>query len=49
MYGITISWYEIAKEYEKPILTIMCKEGLDDYHLFADATDVFGEHYEKIL
>ncbi len=45
MYGITRSGYEIAKEYEKPILTIMCKEGLDDYHLFADATYVFGEHW----
>jgi hypothetical protein len=44
-YGVTRSGYEIAKKYNRPILTIMCKEGLHDYHQYSDATLIYGEHW----
>ena len=44
-YGITRSGYEIAKKYNRPILTIMCKEGLHDSHEYSDATLIYGEHW----
>lgn len=44
-FGITRSGYEIAKKYNRPILTIMCKEGLVDSHEYSDATLIYGEHW----
>jgi hypothetical protein len=44
-YGITRSGYEIAKKYNRPILTIMCKEGTFDSHEYSDATLIYGEHW----
>jgi len=44
-YGITRSGYEIAKKYIRPILTIMCKEGMHDSHGFSDAELIYGEHW----
>jgi hypothetical protein len=44
-YGITRSGYEIAKKYNRPILTIMCKEGMHDAHEYSDATLIYGEHW----
>ena len=44
-FGITRSGYEIAKKYNRPILTIMCKEGMHDYHEYSDATLIYGEHW----
>ena len=44
-YGITRSGYEIAKKYNRPILTIMCKEGMVDAHEYSDATLIYGEHW----
>ena len=44
-YGITRSGYEIAKKYNRPILTIMCAEGLVDSHFYSDATLIYGEHW----
>lgn len=44
-YGITRSGYEIAKKYNRPILTIMCKEGMHDSHEYSDATLIYGEHW----
>ena len=44
-YGITRSGYEIAKKYNRPILTIMCKEGEVDAHQFSDAKLIYGEHW----
>jgi len=44
-YGVTRSGYEMAKRYNRPILTIMCKEGLFDSHLYSDATYIYGEHW----
>jgi hypothetical protein len=44
-YGITRSGYEIAKQYNRPILTIMCKEGMHDAHEYSDATLIYGEHW----
>ena len=45
VYGITRSGYEIAKKYNRPILTIMCKEGTHDSHEYSDAKWVYGEHW----
>lgn len=44
-YGITRSGYEIAKKYNRPILTIMCKEGKHDSHEYSDAELIYGEHW----
>ena len=44
-FGITRSGYEIAKKYNRPILTIMCKEGMVDAHEYSDATLIYGEHW----
>jgi hypothetical protein len=44
-YGVTRSGYEMAKRYNRPVLTIMCKEGLFDSHLYSDATYIYGEHW----
>ena len=44
-YGVTRSGYEIAKKYNRPILTIMCKEGEIDSHEFSDAKLIYGEHW----
>jgi hypothetical protein len=44
-YGITRSGYEMAKKYNRPILTIMCKEGEVDAHQFSDAKLIYGEHW----
>lgn len=44
-YGITRSGYEMAKKYNRPILTIMCNEGKQDCHQFSDATLIYGEHW----
>ena len=44
-YGVTRSGYEIAKKYNRPILTIMCKEGEIDAHEFSDAKLIYGEHW----
>jgi hypothetical protein len=44
-YGVTRSGYEIAKKYNRPILTIMCKEGLHDSHDYSDSTLIYGEHW----
>jgi len=44
-YGVTRSGYEISKRYNRPILTIMCAEGLHDAHEFSDATLIYGEHW----
>jgi hypothetical protein len=44
-YGITRSGYEIAKKYNRPILTIMCKEGMHDAHQYSDAELIYGEHW----
>jgi hypothetical protein len=44
-YGVTRSGYEIAKRYNRPVLTIMCKEGLYDSHMYSDATYIYGEHW----
>jgi hypothetical protein len=44
-YGITRSGYEIAKKYNRPILTIMCAEGLHDSHDYSDAQLIYGEHW----
>jgi hypothetical protein len=44
-YGITRSGYEIAKKYNRPILTIMCVEGMHDSHEYSDATLIYGEHW----
>ena len=44
-YGITRSGYEIAKKYNRPVLTIMCQEGTHDAHEFSDATLIYGEHW----
>jgi hypothetical protein len=44
-YGITRSGYEISKQYNRPILTIMCNEGLNDSHQYSDATLIYGEHW----
>jgi hypothetical protein len=44
-YGITRSGYEISKKYNRPIMTIMCNEGLNDSHEFSDATLIYGEHW----
>lgn len=44
-YGITRSGYELSKQYNRPILTIMCNEGLTDSHQYSDATLIYGEHW----
>jgi hypothetical protein len=44
-YGITRSGYEIAKRYNRPILTIMCKEGMHDSHEYSDSLLIYGEHW----
>jgi hypothetical protein len=44
-YGVTRSGYEISKRYNRPILTIMCAEGLHDSHEFSDAILIYGEHW----
>jgi hypothetical protein len=44
-YGVTRSGYEISKRYNRPILTIMCAEGLHDSHEYSDATLIYGEHW----
>lgn len=44
-YGITRSGYEVAKKYNRPILTIMCKEGMQDSHEYSDAMLIYGEHW----
>ena len=44
-FGITRSGYEIAKKYNRPVLTIMCQEGTHDAHEFSDATLIYGEHW----
>jgi len=44
-YGITRSGYEMAKKYNRPILTIMCKEGMHDSHQYSDAELIYGEHW----
>ena len=44
-FGITRSGYEIAKKYNRPVLTIMCQEGTHDSHQFSDATLIYGEHW----
>jgi hypothetical protein len=44
-FGITRSGYEIAKKYNRPILTIMCAEGEHDAHKFSDSTLIYGEHW----
>jgi len=44
-YGVTRSGYEIAKKYNRPILTIMCAEGLYDSHKYSDSILIYGEHW----
>ena len=44
-YGVTRSGYEISKRYNRPILTIMCAEGLHDAHEYSDAKLIYGEHW----
>jgi len=44
-YGVTRSGYEISKRYNRPILTIMCAEGLHDSHVYSDAILIYGEHW----
>jgi len=44
-YGLTRSGYEISKKYTRPILTIMCKEGMHDAHQYSDAELIYGEHW----
>jgi hypothetical protein len=44
-YGITRSGYEISKQFNRPVLTIMCSEGLSDSHQYSDATLIYGEHW----
>ena len=44
-YGVTRSGYEISKRYNRPILTIMCAEGLKDSHEYSDSTLIYGEHW----
>jgi len=44
-YGVTRSGYEIAKKYNRPILTIMCSEGKHDAHEYSDSTLIYGEHW----
>jgi len=44
-YGVTRSGYEISKRYNRPILTIMCAEGLHDSHEYSDAILIYGEHW----
>ncbi len=44
-YGVTRSGYEIAKKYNRPILTIMCAEGKHDAHEYSDTTLIYGEHW----
>jgi hypothetical protein len=44
-YGVTRSGYEIAKKYNRPVLTIMCEEGTHDAHEYADAELIYGEHW----
>jgi hypothetical protein len=44
-YGVTRSGYEISKRYNRPILTIMCAEGLHDSHAYSDAILIYGEHW----
>jgi len=44
-FGVTRSGYEIAKKYNRPVLTIMCKEGIEDSHQFSDAELIYGEHW----
>jgi hypothetical protein len=44
-YGITRSGYELSKQYNRPILTIMCNEGLTDSHKYSDAILIYGEHW----
>jgi hypothetical protein len=44
-YGVTRSGYEISKRYNRPILTIMCAEGLHDSHEYSDALLIYGEHW----
>lgn len=44
-YGITRSGYELAKYYEKPVVTIMCNAGLPDSHENSDAKGLYGMHW----
>lgn len=43
--GITRTGYEIAKHYEKPIVTIMCNAGRFDKNKHSDAIGYFGMHW----
>jgi len=44
-FGITRSGYEMAKKYEKPIVTIMCNAGRFDKNEHSDATGFYGMHW----
>lgn len=43
--GITRTGYEIAKHYEKPIVTIMCNAGRFDKNKHSDAIGYYGMHW----
>lgn len=43
--GVTRTGYEIAKKYEKPIISIMCNAGRFDKNKFTDVDVFFGMHW----
>lgn len=43
--GITRTGYEIAKHYEKPVVTIMCSAGRFDRNRNSDAIGFYGIHW----
>lgn len=43
--GITRTGYEIAKHYEKPVVTIMCSAGRFDRNRHSDAIGYYGMHW----
>ena len=44
-FGITRSGYEMAKKYEKPVVTIMCNAGRFDKNENSDAIGFYGMHW----
>jgi len=43
--GITRTGYEVAKHYEKPVVTIMCNAGRFDKNKHSDAIGYYGMHW----
>ena len=45
IHGVTRTGYELAKKYEKPIISIMCNAGRFDKNQFTDVDVFFGMHW----